>query len=389
MSIMKILYISDPRTVGGATRSLVDIVISMKDKGVECIVCTSIWNEFNEELNSYGIDSFACGHYSAMETKSEYRWKNLLRYCKYNILYRIKNIFAIRKIEKEIDLKEIDLIHTNSARNDIGAILNKKYKIPHIVHIREFGKEDFDCWFFKRNYGKYLSKYTVLFIAISKAVADSWIKRGIEAEKIEIIYNGVDDARILKRNPKECNIRLRMVMVGGVCEAKCQKDVILALERLSPEILKKVSLDIIGWGAEVYLRELGELIRSKHLEPYIHLLGAKENIGELLKNYDIGFTCSRAEGFGRVTAEYMHAGLGIIASDKGANPELIIDKKTGLLYKYGDTKELAKKIEFLFNNRELIDEYGRNAHRYAMNNFRRKINADSIYQKYLEIVNFK
>ena len=78
---------------------------------------------------------------------------------------------AIKNIKKIIDIKSIDIIHTNSARNDIGCILNRMYNVPHIMHIREFGYEDFDCCTYRYNYNKYISKYTNRFLAISKAVA--------------------------------------------------------------------------------------------------------------------------------------------------------------------------------------------------------------------------
>ena len=38
----------------------------------------------------------------------------------------------------------------------------------------------------------------------------------------------------------------------------------------------------------------------------------------------------KRQGFGRVTVEYMCAGLAVIASDCGANPELIQHDVTGI-----------------------------------------------------------
>ena len=41
---MKILFITDPGIVGGATRSLVDVVTSLKNIGYTPIVCTSTYS---------------------------------------------------------------------------------------------------------------------------------------------------------------------------------------------------------------------------------------------------------------------------------------------------------------------------------------------------------
>ena len=88
----------------------------------------------------------------------------------------------------------------------------------------------------------------------------------------------------------------------------------------------------------------------------INFLGSINDVHERLGNYQIGLMCSRAEGFGRVTAEYMHAQLGVIASDSGANPELIQDGVNGLLFKSGDAKSLSECILRLYNNREFLIE---------------------------------
>ena len=96
--------------------------------------------------------------------------------------------------------------------------------------------------------------------------------------------------------------------------------------------------------------------------------------------------CSKAEGFGRVTAEYMHAGLGVIASDCGANPELIQNEKTGLLYNKVDTTSLTKKIMEYYQNRELLISCARDGQWIAKNTFTQEINARYIYCLYNEIL---
>ena len=53
--------------------------------------------------------------------------------------------------------------------------------------------------------------------------------------------------------------------------------------------------------------------------------------------------CSRSEGFGRVTAEYMMAELPVLASDTEANPELIREGIDGYLYKFNDIEDMTDK----------------------------------------------
>ena len=97
-------------------------------------------------------------------------------------------------------------------------------------------------------------------------------------------------------------------------------------------------------------------------------------------------TCSRAEGFGRVTAEYMYAGLCVIGSNMGATPELIEDNKDGLIYDYQNIHELSRCIERIYNDRELLRYLSKNGKKSAIK-FSSTRNAKEIYEVYLEILN--
>ncbi len=60
---MKVVYIADIGIEGGATKSLVELVDTMKkEHGVEPIVLTSGYNRLNELLNADGIENYAVGH---------------------------------------------------------------------------------------------------------------------------------------------------------------------------------------------------------------------------------------------------------------------------------------------------------------------------------------
>ena len=177
-----------------------------------------------------------------------------------------------------------------------------------------------------------------------------------------------------------------MIIAGGVCEAKGQYYAIEALSYLPEQIKKNVYLDIAGWADPKYLKKLEKLIKECELESQVKFLGARNDLYEIYKEYDVGLTCSRAEGFGRVTAEYMYAGLCVIGSNTGATPELIEDNKDGLIYDYQNIHELARCIERIYNDRELLRCLSENGKKSAIK-FSSTRNAKEIYEVYLEILN--
>lgn len=80
------------------------------------------------------------------------------------------------------------------------------------------------------------------------------------------------------------------------------------------------------------------------------------------------------------------AGLPVIASDTGANPELVSEGQTGLFYHWGDTSDLAKKIEILAEDAPLCEQMGRQAAVYAHENLTAYKNAQCIYEEYRSIL---
>lgn len=384
---MKVLFIADSGVYGGARKSFIELVNSLYETySVDITVCTNDWNEINEELEQCGIRSVVAKYMPAMEVMPD-EYRNLHLHLNHSAQYMYASIKGMLKLEKELDLKSFDLIHTNSSRIDFGCFISKKYGIPHVMHIREFGEEDFGCWYLRPRYFEYLNQGVTRFVAISKAVKDSWIQKGIDRDKVELIYNGIDHQRIKKVSPEEQmeNPDLKLVIAGGVYPTKGQYQIIEAMGRLPEDIRGNVTLAMYGWSDNRHISELIRMAARLGVGSQVKWYRAKDNVYDILCNYHVGLTCSKSEGFGRVTAEYMHAGLGVIVSDKGANPEIIHDGENGLVYHLDDYEDLASKIERFYRDREFLVSCGLNARKYAKEHYTKELNSGNIYKLYQKL----
>lgn len=65
--------------------------------------------------------------------------------------------------------------------------------------------------------------------------------------------------------------------------------------------------------------------------------------------------------------EYMAAGLAVVATDTEWNREIITDGRNGLLFRENDPKDLARKIQSLVENRDLLERIKRNNVRDSRN----------------------
>lgn len=385
---MKVVYIADIGIEGGATRSLFELVSTMKERyGVEPVVLTSKPSRFNELLEEKQIENHSVGHGAFLQGAPDARWKTPAKYILYGLYYYTHLRPSLKAALKAIDWETVDLIHTNVARDDIGMMLSRRTGTPNICHIREFGEADFYCWSYRWHYVRYLAKRTDGFIAISNAVKDCWVQKGLDARQIRVIYNGVDGDSILPADHMGWakDDILRLVIVGGVIPNKGQWQAIESLTLLSEAIRGKVQLDVIGRVTGTYKTNLLKPLHALHIENSVRFLGGCDDVYERLKDYHIGLMCSKAEGFGRVTVEYMHAGLAVIASDSGANREIIEDGRTGLLYRSGNTQALANAVARLYQNRELLCQTAEAGREAAKRNFTKERNAQNIYTAYSEI----
>lgn len=381
---MKVLYIASGDARYGASKAIMPIIKQLKDENkIIPVVVTRKHNEFNDFCDEQGIENHTC-YYCDIMAGAPYNSK-ILRIIKHSVKYMLflAGICTRHFNTPNIDWKSIDLIHINHNRIDIGYCWAKKYRIPCICHIREFGQEDYNVVYYKRNCIEYMNRECHNFIAISEAVKDSWVKKGIRSDNIEVIYDGVDSKQYsYDMAEKEKNV-IKIAMVGHIQPNKGQHILIDAVGKLPAEIRKRIHVDLIGEAYKDYSKDLRHRIKSFGIEENISFLGYVSDVNERLRTYHIGINASKSEGFGLITVEYMMSGLIVIASDTGANPEIIENGVTGLLFGYGNAQELADKIELAVKLCDENSNMGAKAHDKAVEQFDAKSAAEKVYSYYM------
>ncbi|HOZ54442.1 MAG TPA: glycosyltransferase family 4 protein [Clostridia bacterium] len=385
---MKVLYIPDTVSKYGATNSLKELTKKLGDlKNVDINIAINKNNPLFSEFENMGFSVYDSKHVAFMIGEGRTWWKKIIKKILipyYYLNYKIRNYISVRILEKKINFSSIDIIHSNINRNDLGAILAERNNIKHILHLREFGEEDYQCFSLRKNYINFMNNHVDKFIAISNAVAECWIKKGILKDKVKVIYNGVESKKFQNHQIKKESDNIRIVMSGFIFTGKGQLQLIQALKKI--EKVHQISVDFYGEGEKTYINKIKKEIKNTELEKKVKFLGYKNNINELLPNYDIGVICSKAEGFGRVTIEYMMCGLCVIASNTGANVELIKDGKTGYLYNYGDIDNLTLVLNKIIKNIYNLDTIRKNGYENSITKFSSLVNAENIYVLYEELI---
>ena len=386
---MRVLYFMNHVDQGGAALALIDLIAELRKTHQDYypIVVTGKNNRLNQVLDKMGIENYTASFKNFL---SSYREPILLVRLLLVLRYEIGKFIAYKEINKVIDFKSIDIVHSNLNRIDIGAILSKRYALPHVWHIREHGEIDFRLVSVKKNPIEYMNSFDSTFVSVSNSVDRLWKRRGISPESIKIVYDGVRPELYdwVKERRINGDGRMHFIFLGGYAIEKGQEECIRAIGALPMEYLNQIKIDFYGNGSKKYLRYLNDLINKLNLNRVATINPYKEDIWKIIPEYDVGLTCSNAEAFGRVTVEYMLSGLCPIVSNTGANTE-IVNENTGIIYQKGDIDDLKKKIIFCIENREMIRDRGKTARVVAIDNYTIEKHAYSIYTLYKELLGSK
>lgn len=384
---MKVLFISAGDYKYGAPKSMLELILELREKyGITPVLLTKRYNQLNKICDDKNIENYSFW-YSDIMAGAPYKSK-ILRLAKHTVKYLLFGLGKVTEHKKNvIPFDDIDLIHTNLNRIGIGAYFSRKYNVPHIWHLRELGKEDYNVVLYKRNCIRYMNDNADAFIAISNAVKNAWVKKGLSEKKIDVIYNFLDLSQFKKRDTSKSTNALKIVMTGHIQPNKGQIQLVKAMKYIPESIRQHIKIDFYGEGYKEYTEEIEKEIEKLNCGNIVTFKGYSKDIPKLLCQYDIGVVASKAEGFGRVTVEYMAAGLLVIASNTGANEEIVEDGVTGLIYKYNDSRNLADKILQVFNNRKEMNRISVCGNQYVYDNFSKNSNiAETIYAKYKSVI---
>jgi glycosyltransferase involved in cell wall biosynthesis len=226
----------------------------------------------------------------------------------------------------------------------------------------------------------------VIPIAVSGEVAE-WAKLVCGVPECLAIPNGIPVADyqrpVASRKALRKEHGLRDEDVALVCVARLekQKNHAMLLEAFARALgaEPRAHLLLVGDGGcrkalELRACELG-------LESKVRFLGQRADVPQILGTADIFVLASQNEGNPLALMEAMAAGLPVVATAVGGVPELIVDRKSGLLVMPGDCEGLALAMLRLFRSAEMRRTMAACAAEQALQTF----SASRMAQAYMEL----
>jgi glycosyltransferase involved in cell wall biosynthesis len=214
------------------------------------------------------------------------------------------------------------------------------------------------------------------------------------ADRLALIYNGIETAAFAKAPTRQA-IRAElalgastfvMVIVANLIPYKGHGDLLQALAIAGAGLPDDCCLLIVGRDDGIGNR-LRATATALSIDAKVRFLGPRNDVAAILNASDVGILCSHEEGFSNAVLEGMAAGLPMIVTDVGGNPEAVADGESGLVVPPKDPPRLAQAILRLANDSDLRARLGKAAKQRVADHFtldRCVANYDALYRALLE-----
>lgn len=257
---------------------------------------------------------------------------------------------VLRRILRE---RRWDTIHFNTpAGVAVAAFLSRRAGVPVRVLSR---RVDFPL----RNW---LSRLKYLYaadkiITVSGGVAATLAAAGIPADRVEVVYEGVDIAEIEGASPRRL-FPVSDVVIGCVAFLSREKGHAPLLRAFSQLHRRRPLTRLVLVGSGPLQSSLEAQAHDLGVGDAVRFLGFQEDVSPFLRGFDLFVLPSLSEGLSSAILGAMAASLPVVASDVGGIPEVVRAGVTGLLVPPGEPGPLADALQRLVDNPSLRVCYG-------------------------------
>lgn len=373
---MRVLYLSHFPGLGGAERSLLELMVAVRKLGVESmLLCPS--GPLGEQAAMAGIP-VATWHARAIT-----RWRGQ------NGLHRAfpQLVRGWLELAETVGRFRPDILHANNIQSMVwnGPVAWWR-ACPVVWHWRDY------CDFHAPV--RFMARGTAAVVAISEAMfASASAVLGTSASRLVLVRNGVADLPPLDTN-QAAALRLAMgippgaqlvVMAGQSVPRKGHAILLQALAQLAasqPNLRAWLLCSEFDWEASAHTRRLRQQAEELGCARSVQITDGVDQIAPVLRAADVVVVPSLREPFGRIAVEAMLAERPLVASAVDGLNEIVTEGETGLLVPPGDPARLAAGLVRVLREPTLWASRGKAARSKALRLFSVSRVADEMVSLY-------
>ncbi len=307
--MIRILFLCEFGTRNGGENSLIAVLPSLPAEGIQPVVATPAPSELAKQLVRQQVETVSWNPRVASGQQD-------------SIIQRREMVGQL------IDTVQPDLVHANSlSMSRLAGPVTSRLGIPSVGHLR-------DMMNISGQAIRDLNQHARL-LAVSQATCDWYVARGVDSQRIQVLYNGValdqfvpgDNDGTLRR---ELALAEDVPILGGIGQLGLRKgwEILLEAMLMVRSDFPEVHLTIVGerhsekQEAIDYEQQLVELAGHGQLRGHVHLLGRRDDVPALLQQWTALIHPARQEPLGRVLLEAAASGCPVVATEVGGTREI-------------------------------------------------------------------
>jgi sugar transferase (PEP-CTERM/EpsH1 system associated) len=366
-----VMHVVHRLDVGGLENGLVNLINRMEPARYRhAVVCLTGYSEFAKRIQRPAVPLIALNKQPGKDPGCYWRLGRTIR--------RLKP----------------DVVHTRN----LGTLDMQFVAALCAVRGRVHGEHGWDVYDLHGKHPRYLRlrraarRCVKRYVAMSRDLAQ-WLQAsvGVPETRITQIYSGVDTERFRPRRDSDPPMwpagfaAANAIVIGTVGRQEQVKNPLglvrafAALVEAVPDLAARLRLVLVGGGplAEPIARQAAQL----GVADRIWLPGSRDDVNEILRQFDIFVLPSLNEGISNTILEAMACAVPVVASRVGGTPEVVREGRTGLLYSTQDETELTLRLQAYVEDAALRREHGRQARAIVEQHH----SLDSMVRNYLDV----
>jgi glycosyltransferase involved in cell wall biosynthesis len=374
----KILMVHNYSSWGGNLATVLALCRELPSRGFDVALAAPRGQRYVYRFREAGVPTFDA------EIKSKY------------------DVAASRRYAALVRGEGFDVVHTHTRRADFVAALGGRRAGAAVVSTQH-GQINLERYTLRekrdlaaRVYGFCLRRFFDKHVAVSAEIADELrVRCGVDPARIVNIPNGVDAAPFIGAGRDRLSFRYEIgaprwaVVATAVAslDVKGHADLLPAVAAVAKDGVD-IRLAVVGEGhrgGPLIIEQAEEL----GIADRVRVLGFRDDVPRVLAGSDVFVLPTPSEGLSLAIMEAMAAGLPVVATAVGGNPELVEPGITGLLVPAGDPAALAEALRRLAREPGLRRAMGRAARSRVVLDFTVEKMADRYAALYGELLRAK
>ena len=305
----------------------------------------------------------------------------------------LTTLIQLRRLVKSHDIKIIHayifnpIVVSTLLKLVAGGLFGKGVKL--ITTRRDTG-----FWHSPKHWAVYrlINRFADRIVCVCQAALEaSMVHEHADREKMSVIYNGIDLAKLPMSQSLSLETRERYgiddktLLVGMVAIFRPEKRhdlYIAACLRVLEAYQGDVKFVVIGDGEAAIKQQMQQAIEQAGQADRFVFTGLLTDVKPETNMLDIVVLTSDFEAMSNAVVEAMAMGKPVVATQVGGNVELIEQGSTGLLFEKGSVEGLTKSLLQLLNDDQQRFDMGRKARQHAEAAFSLSVMIDRTDQTY-------